>query len=87
MRIHITCQHLLVASLSAVWLILLGLALWTEVIPLTPVPDEKIAIEHEKLRRLLGDFDAIERDLRSHLNELTPQVKAATSITSIKAST
>jgi hypothetical protein len=53
------------------WLIGVGLLAWTTLLPPPiPVPDEKIGIEHAKLRGLLVDLLGSERELSRQLHEL-----------------
>jgi hypothetical protein len=61
-------RRLVIATIAAFWAMVLGLAAWNL---LSPTPQQKVAIEHEKLRRLLADLDIIERALSGHLSELT----------------
>ena len=64
---HTTRRGLIVICVGLPWAVALGsLALFLS----SPTPEQKTVIEHAKLRRLLGDLDAIEKDLGRRVNEI-----------------
>ncbi len=62
-----TRRRLILICVGLPWAIALA---WTAYFVFSPSPEQKVAFEHEKLRRLLADLDIIERALGGRVNEL-----------------
>jgi hypothetical protein len=64
---RITRRHLILVCVGLPWAIALAA---TAYFVFSPSPEQKMIVEHAKLRRLLVDLDTIEKDLSNRVNEL-----------------
>jgi hypothetical protein len=64
---RITRRGLILTCVGLPWAIALA---WFAFFLSSPTPEQKIVVEHAKLRRLLADLDTIEKDLSKGVNAL-----------------